>query len=318
MNKRRQVLFYILADALAAGLAWISFYVYRKIVIEHFEVRDFRPLIDDPNFLYALCFIPIFWLGLYTAAGMYNKIYRRHRIKELSQVAWYTVLGVTILFFVFILDDQIPNYKSYYQSYFFLLASHFFFTFCFRFLLTNHTVKRVFRREIGFNTIIIGGGQIAWDMYQEINSIKNYPGYKFVGYVSVNGKDRLLSEKGLEHLGELDQLHEQVEKFQAEEILIAIESSEHQNIGNILNKLDDLDINIKIIPDMYDIMAGSVKMTSIFGTPLIEVNPEIMSSWEFTMKRLFDICMSLVALILLSPVYLVLSILVYSTTPGPV
>jgi lipopolysaccharide/colanic/teichoic acid biosynthesis glycosyltransferase len=48
-------------------------------------------------------------------------------------------------------------------------------------------------------------------------------------------------------------------------------------------------VRIKIIPDMYDILAGSVKMTSIFGAPLIEVNPQIMPSWQFAMKRGFDI-----------------------------
>jgi lipopolysaccharide/colanic/teichoic acid biosynthesis glycosyltransferase len=77
-------------------------------------------------------------------------------------------------------------------------------------------------------------------------------------------------------------------------------------------------VRIKIIPDMYDILAGSVKMTSIFGAPLIEVNPQIMPAWQFAMKRGFDIFGSVLALVLLSPVILVIGILVKLGSPGPV
>jgi len=69
---------------------------------------------------------------------------------------------------------------------------------------------------------------------------------------------------------------------------------------------------------MYDILAGSVKMTSIFGAPLIEVNPLIMPAWQFSVKRAMDIAVSGLALILLTPVYLLLAIGVKLSSPGPV
>ncbi len=318
LNKPRKVAIYILADFIAAALAWVAFVFYRKQVIEGITAISFENIRQDPNFTLALAIIPVFWVGLYAAAGMYNSIYRRHRIKELSQVAWYTLIGVTVLFFVFILDDQIPNYRSYYKSYFFLLIAQFVITFTIRFILTNQTVKKIFRREIQFNTLIIGGGKVAWDTIQEIENIKNYPGYRFVGYLAVNGADRYLTNMGLPHLGSLKHLKQIIAEQNIEEVMIAIDSSEHKNIGKILTSLEDIDINIKVIPDMYDIMAGSVKMTSIFGAPLIEVNPELMTSWEFTMKRLFDIVVSLIALLFLSPVYLVLAFLVKLSSKGPV
>ena len=318
MQKGTQVAKYVLADIVAALIAWIVFYIYRKQIIEANGLWQPDQLLEDPNFVLALAIIPVFWVGLFATAGMYNKIYRRHRIKELGQVAWYSLIGVTILFFIFILDDQIPDYRSYYKSYFFLLSVHFLVTFAFRFILTNITVKRVFKRVIGFNTIIIGGGDTAWDNIEEINSIKNYPGYKFLGYISVHDNDTTLSEKGLPHLGTLENIKDKIQELRVEEVLIAIDSTEHGSIGKILTMLEDIDINIKIIPDMYDILSGSVKMTSIFGTPLIEVNPEIMASWEFSAKRLFDIVVSSLALIILSPVYLIIAILVLFSSKGPI
>lgn len=318
MQKRWQVSKYVLADIISALLAWIVFFVYRKQNIENDGYWEINQLFTDPNFRNAMLVIPLFWVGLHATAGMYNKIYRRHRVKELSQVAWYSVLGVTILFFIFILDDQIPNYKSYYRSYFFLLAVHFGFTFLFRFLLTNHTVKKVFRREIGFNTIIIGGGPAAKETIDEINAIKNYPGYNFIGYISLPDVQHQPQEMEMPHLGSFSELKSVINAKEIEEVLIAIDSTEHGSIGKILAELEDFDVNIKIIPDMYDILSGSVKMTSIFGTPLIEVNPEIMPSWEFTAKRVFDIVVAILAICLLSPVYLFIGIAVKLSSKGPI
>jgi len=61
-----------------------------------------------------------------------------------------------------------------------------------------------------------------------------------------------------------------------------------------------------------------VKMSSIFGAPLIEVNPEIMPAWQFSLKRIIDIAVSILALMLLSPLMLVIALLVKVSSPGPV
>ena len=68
---------------------------------------------------------------------------------------------------------------------------------------------------------------------------------------------------------------------------------------------------------MQDIIMGSVKTTSIFHAPLIQIYPDLMPDWQMSLKRLFDIAFSLVALILLSPVMLVTAIVVKLTSSGP-
>ena len=97
-----------------------------------------------------------------------------------------------------------------------------------------------------------------------------------------------------------------------------MDSGEHAHISRIMNELEGTGVRIKIIPDMYDILSGSVKMTSIFGAPLIEVNPQIMPAWQFSLKRVVDICASSLALILLTPIFLVLGIGVKLSSAGPI
>lgn len=317
-NKSTKRVIYILADAFTAILAWTLFYAFRKSKLEPETFGNSFEWQFDNNFYLALFFIPIFWISLYTIAGMYFGIYRRYRLKEISQVSTITIIGVTILFFIFLLDDTIPSYKSYYRSYFTLLYLHFLPTVIARFIITNHTVKQIHKRKIGFNTIYIGGSQVAVDNYKEIDAIKNYPGYKFLGYVAANGSDDKLSHVGLQKLGTLDNLLSVIQNHKIQEVIIAVESSEHKKISKLLNTLQESDVRITVVPDMYDIMSGSVKMTSIFGSPLIEVNPQLMPAWQSTSKRFFDVVASCVAIALLCPVFLVLMVLVKLSSPGPI
>jgi exopolysaccharide biosynthesis polyprenyl glycosylphosphotransferase len=226
-------------------------------------------------------------------------------------------LGVIVLFFAFILDDQIYNYKNYYASILVLFLSHFFFTFLFRIILTSQTVKRVHSGKIGFKTLILGGNDRALAMYEEILHLKKSPGFKFIGFVKVNGVDNVL-EKHLPKLGAYSDLSNIVMKNQIREVIIALESSDHKKIGEILNQLEGLDVRLKIVPDMYDIMSGSVRMTSIFGLPLIQVNRSIMPQWQFTLKRLMDFSFSTLAILLLSPAYILIAVLVKLSSPGTI
>lgn len=317
MNKQLQVVKYLFADWLSASAAWTVLFIFRKKILESSKFGTDLPLEFDQNYFYGLLLVPMFWIALYVMAGQYNKIYRKHRLKELSQTLFISVFGVVIIFFVLLLDDQISTYKNYYQSLLVLFGSHFGFTFTARFILTSRTVRRVHKGIIGFNTLIVGGNDRALSMYEEMTAMKKSPGFRFLGFVRVNGKDDLLSEH-LPLLGKFTELPRLIRTKNIEEVILAFESSDHKEIGTILNLLEGENVNVKIIPDVYDIMAGSVKMTSIFGTPLIAINQEIMPAWQFSLKRIMDIFVSLMALLLLAPVFFVIGILVKMSSPGPV
>jgi exopolysaccharide biosynthesis polyprenyl glycosylphosphotransferase len=103
-----------------------------------------------------------------------------------------------------------------------------------------------------------------------------------------------------------------------EEVVIAIEHSENHTIESIITQLEDTDVVIKIIPVMQDILVGSVKTTSIFQAPLIQIFPDLMPDWQMSLKRIIDIVASVICLILLLPVMLVTAILIKIGSRGPV
>lgn len=315
MNPRLQVLKYLIGDWLSASAAWVVLYIFRKSVLESDKFGYPIAVTFDENFYYGLLCIPLFWITLFVMFGHYNRIYRRYRTREVSQVFLVSVIGTMFLFLAILLDDQIVSYRNYYQSLLVLFSCQFGFTLFFRLVLTTRTVHRVHKGDIGFNTIVVGGNERSVAMVEEINTMQKSPGFRFIGFVQVNGKDTVLAER-MPRLGTYKDLPELIAKKEVEEVIIAIESSDHRYLENILNQLEGTGVNIKVIPDMYDILTGSVKMTSIFGAPLIEINREIMPAWQFSVKRLLDIGLSMLALVLLFPFLVCIALAVRFSSKG--
>lgn len=318
MNKKLHTLKYIFIDVLSAIISWALFFIFRKIYIEPIKFGYDIDVVFDDNFYLAIFLIPLFWIGLYTLSGTYKNIYRKSRLREFGQTFLTSLIGSFILFFVIILDDEIASYTQYYKSFFTLFLTHFLLTETFRFILTTYTGNRIKNREIGFNTLIIGSNQNALELFHELNNQKHSSGNTIIGFTHVNEANEIFKLADfLPHLGNCVNLRRTIEENKIEEVIIAIESSEHKSLGNIITVLEGLPVIIKIIPDMYDILAGSVKMSSIFGTPLIIITKEIMPMWQQTIKRLIDIFTSLFVLIVFSPIYIITGIIVLATTKGP-
>ena len=320
MNKKIQVIKYILSDLFAAAIAWTLFYIYRKVYIEPEKFHKIVPVIFDKKFFLALFLIPAVWLLIFYLTGTYKNIYRKSRLKEVGQTLLLSIIGVLAIFFTLLLDDEVLSYKDYYQSILVLLVLHFTHTASLRFILSSITNYRIHQRFIGFNTLLVGSNENALNLYNEIEGQEKSSGNKFIGFVHIDNKNGFSSEltKSIPHLGELGDLKRIIIEKEIEEVIIAIESSEHENIGKIVNELDYQGILIKVIPDMYDILSGSVKMTAIFGAPLIVISREIMPVWEQSVKRIFDVFISLFVLIVFSWVYAILAISVKISSKGPV
>ncbi|MFH1321948.1 MAG: sugar transferase [Bacteroidota bacterium] len=311
MNKKLQVLKYLLSDFFAAGLAWGLFFVFRKIYVEH------APLALDFKFYMGIIIIPLFWIALYLLTGTYKNIYRKSRLRELGQTLFIIFFGVLVIFFVLLLDDEVASYKQYYKTFFALFSLQFFFTYIPRLILSSITAYKIHNRIIGFNTLLVGSNQKALEVYREIESTERSAGNKFAGFIHINGNNGNLLNDCLPHLGSSDNIKNIIKENNIEEVIIAIESSEHKSIKKIITELEDTEIITKITPDMYDILSGSVKMTSIYGTPLKEISHDIMPVWQQSVKRIIDIVISLIVLIAGSPFFLITSIFVKLSSKGP-
>ena len=316
MNKRIQTIIYILADWLAASLAWGTFYLYRKFIIES-SIYGAEVIRFDQNFFLGVFLIPFLWILVYALIGTYKNVYRKSRLRELGQTLYVSVIGVLIIFFTLLLDDTIVNYKTYYHTFFTLLSLHFLITATFRFILSTNIINKIHNRKIGFNSILIGSNQKAVTLLQQMEKEFRSEGNRFIGFINVEGNNDHLLANYLPHLGGVRDLFNIIKEQKIEEVFIALESSEHENIRKVINELEDTPVIVKIIPDMYDILSGSVKMNAIFGAPVIEISPDLMPEWQTSLKRIMDIAFSLFVMIVFSPLYLFTALSVKLTSKGP-
>ncbi|HOV11520.1 MAG TPA: sugar transferase [Bacteroidales bacterium] len=318
MNKKLQVIKYVVSDVLSAASAWILFFIFRKYHIDH-HVFDHPDLVyGDKNLYIGLLFIIFFWVLLYFIIGTYHKIFRKSRLKELGQTFTISIIGMVVIFFLFILDDQVVSYKNYYLYFGVIFGLHFTFTYFGRLILSSQTAYKVHHKIIGFNTLLIGSNGNATAIYNEIENQWKSSGNKFIGFVDVHNGDHHPMKAFLPHLGSYKNLKNIIIEYGIEEVIIAIDKTERSFVEQIISLLEDTHVVIKITPDLKDFLLGSVKMTSIFHAPLIQISPELMPAWQRYIKRIIDVAGSLFAMALLLPIYMLVALGVKLSSKGPV
>lgn len=318
MNKKLQTLKYILVDILSAEIVWISFFVYRQSLIDNNLYANFSSIFNEPTFWFGFVLYPFFWNILYVLAGMYRRVYRKTRLIELEQTFVISMIGTLLLFFILLIEDRVLLGKNQAELFFVFLLSHFILTYIGRLFITHKTIKKIHSRQMGFNSIIIGTNGNAIKVFNDLENQKYSSGNHFVGFVNAKEREKYKIASVLPYLGSIADLPRLIEEYGVEEVIIAIEKSETDLVISIITELELFDVVIKIIPLFHDYIFGNVKTTGIFQTPLIEISPDLMPVWQFSIKRLLDILLSVFAIILLIPVYIITAIGVKLSSPGSI
>ena len=317
-KNKNGIIAYAITDWLMAALSWFIFFVFRKVMLEHQSISNFSLFISDINFIKGICFIPLCWLLLYFYFGTYTTVYRKARLNETGLTTLTVLIGVMILFFTVILDDQVLNYKDYYEAVLILFIIQFSFTLVGRLINLNFAKRNIESGSFGFKTLIVGGNNRAISVYKDIINRRKSLGYQFVGFIDTNGNSGNGLKEYLPQLGKLNLLNDVLQTNNIEEVILAIETSEHEKLNTIIHQLIDKNVIIKIIPDSYDIVSGSVKMNHVLGEAFIEIYPRLMPQWQYITKRSMDIVVSSLVLIVLSPIYMFVALRVKLSSAGPV
>ncbi|WP_233219281.1 sugar transferase [Adhaeribacter arboris] len=312
MRKIKKITF-VLTDFLAAFLAWVTFYILRKIILEEGIIDLTYKLVGNA------AIIASFWTLLYALTGRYRDIFRKSRVKEVLNLAQISFFGGIIIFFVLLLDDEgISNYQAYYKIISTYLFVHFFISAIAKVLAIMHNQNLVKRRKIYFNTLIIGSNTNAREVYKELEKNNRHLGLQIKGFVHVFDSFGHFYEDELCNLGPYREISDLIKQHQVEEVIIAIEPSEHEKITEILSLLEGENVRISILPDVYQILLGSVKVNHLFGTPLIEVKQDLMPVWQEISKRAVDIGISLFFMLFFFWVYGIIALLVRLSSTGPI
>lgn len=315
MKYGRLSLWYGIFDLAGSAAGWTIFCLLRDRVEMNSHPGTFN---FSGEFITGLIAIPVSWVLMFLLTGFYTVSLRRSRIEELAYSLAVSIPYVVILFFILIMNNFITSSSAYLNLLIALFLLLFLMTYIPRLIITSVTARKVHNGILGYRTLIIGSNGLAYDTYKKIRDEKIRSGNILTGYVSVNNGRSELFEKRLEYYGNLKELPEIIRSQKIEEVIIAIEENEHNNISTIFRILEYRDVTIKAIPSLKDILTGRVEHTSIFGTPFLEISNRLMPEWQSNIKQIFDYSFAILMLILSSPIIILLSILIYFSDRGPV
>lgn len=249
---------------------------------------------------------------------MYRTWFASSRFDEISTLFKATFIGIFIVFSIIFISDFLEGVESPNRI---LIFIYWFFIFVFtalgrlfiRSFQRNLLVKGIGRR----GAVIVGYNEKAFEVH---NQIIDHPalGLDVAGYVAVNQVNIGKNYKNIKVEGTLDQLLNVINNKGASEVIIALEKEDHDLLVDVISKIESKGIGLKIVPDLYEILSGQARTSQLYGIPLIDIMPELMPEWEKKLKRISDIAISLIILIITLPLNIFVSILIKIDSRGPV
>lgn len=314
--KQKAIRELVIADYITAAIAWIGFWAYRHEMLGKAAFFDSLQFLLPRDYLFGLL-IPAGWVLLYLLSGTYFDLYRKSRLNEINRTLISCILG-SIFISMFIFANDATDYSYFIRMTGRYLLMHTAITLFARILVLNRAKNNLINGRVGFNTLIIGGNEKAIKIYQQVANSPKVLGNIFKGFIYSNQEMTNGMSKHLPQLGHLSELEEIIDTHSIEEVIIAVDSSEHHLLENILTRLSYRPVVVKILPDLYDIISGSVKTSNVYDAVLIHIHPDLMPDWQRVCKRTLDILISILALVFLSPLFIYAAIRVMLSSAGPV
>ncbi|MDM7925130.1 MAG: undecaprenyl-phosphate glucose phosphotransferase [bacterium] len=312
MSKTAKTLILLLTDFISIQIAFILWCRVRSSM-GFFAAYDFKTGAPTGLIIYS------FWLLLFLFFGLYQAWHTRSRTDEFIDILKVVSVGVFLIFLVtFDLERDLERPFSISRVtvllYWLLMVA---LTGSGRALLRTALRKML---EHGYGrqrTVIVGWGRKAWELFNQTEAAPAL-GYSIVGFVHPGEKTPKGAYRGVPLLGPLDRLHEVVRRRNIHEVLVAIPRRSERVLEQVISECNGLPVGMKIVPDLYDVIVGRVRTNQIYGFPLIEILPHLISPWERRVKRLLDFGFSLLALTAALPVCLLVAIAIKIDSKGPV
>ena len=314
MNKNRLFLKYILYDMLASLLVWVAFVIFRKTVNDIQIFDSARIFIPNYDYFTSLILFPFCCVFIHYLTGFYLNPLKKSRINVIFNTITSSAIISLSVFFLLKLGDVVVSYEYFYFSLSVLFGLLFCFTFLFRNIIFTQIQRNFKNKKWTINTLIIGNGNNAMKIAADIE--KNATKNTLVGFVSINKKMGVPPQR---ILGNMSQIAYIIEKYDIHETIVVLDDdADEKQLFKIINLLYRFDIDIEFTPRLYEILIGSAKITHMGIIPLVSISNPSMSDWEVSMKRFFDIVISFLSLVLLSPILFYFMIRIKLDSKGPV
>ena len=292
-SKKKVLFIYILLDWLASIVGWASFFIYRKKVETPWQ--SLKEIVQDDMFIPGLAIIPICWIILYGILGSYGPIYRKSRLVTVYDSFLTTLVGCLGLLFLVLVDDTSLGYVTYFESFIVLFGIQLFWILMFRILFLNFVKGQLSRGEVQFHSVLISD--------QEGHSLM------------IPGQNRIAA-----HIGGDDNWHETLVGSlpDAEDLLIDVD--DQQLLREVLDHLGWYvkRVTVKISERTFEACRQHVNVDPRMHKQWVTLDLGRPPLWQMNLKRIFDVVVSALLLIILSPVLLYCAVRIRMSSRGDI
>jgi len=303
MGKKSQLFKYLFADYIAANLAWLAFNIVR-----YYEIAQYNGFSTLSNFLlfrnvlFGQFIVSFSWLILYYYSGYYNRLFEKSRLSEFFTTFGTVLIGTIFLFFAFLLKILPDSIRVYYEQLAYLFFFTFGFTYLFRSIITYQTARKIRNREWTTNALILGTGEKALQIQKLLNEPTASIAYTIQGFIRINQSDNRKAIDNQFILGGLDDLEALIRDLNTEELIVAIDSDEDEDLLTLLYSLYQYQLPLKLPISHTHLLTGGIKIKTITGLPLFDVTHHNFSEGEKNIKLSLNKFISLFLLVLLAPI----------------
>jgi exopolysaccharide biosynthesis polyprenyl glycosylphosphotransferase len=166
------------------------------------------------------------------------------------------------------------------------------------------------------NTLIVGAGQIGQLIGRKLTQHPEY-GIKLVGFVDTNPRPMRRDLEKAHLVGKPDEIVDIVKTRGVERVIVAFSQDGHDRMLQVISALREHNVQIDIVPRLFEALSPSAPVHSVEGLPLLSVAPARIPRSYRLIKRSFDVVGAAILIVLTAPLMLVLAFLVRRGSPGP-
>ncbi len=314
----RHRLTFVITDYLTTLVAWTIFNLVRYFTLG--EVNFSATLIDffcyDPVILGEI-FIPLIMIGIYWLSGFYNVILNKSRAEVFLSTLGSVLISVVMIYFVAIIDDPIPDRYDNYVLILILTGLFMAFVLVGRIAMVLFIQRAVVSGRFVDRVVVYGDRQHVEECIGRLLPHIRINAMQVVAVALTDvGKDRS-TVYGYEPL-DVSDLAAECDRAGIARIILAVGPDDSAAILSMVRSLYFLNRPIMLPAWSSGALMSRIKLSNVAGVPLADLTSVGISESQRNVKRTIDVALSVLSLIILSPLMAVIAVLVKRDSPGPV
>ncbi len=251
----------------------------------------------------------------FSLQGLYRYRGTRTRAEELASVAVAAVVGTIILSGLLLWirpNGLLVEYSRATLALF--MACEVTFVMLGR-LLVRRAMERRYRAGRNLDSVLIAGsGELAHALVERMRAHEEL-GFRIAGFVSNDENPTLVN---LPHLGLIEEAPELIDRLKIDHVFVALPHASGPSMMRLLEQLSRHYVSIHVVPDLLQFMALRSRVEDIDGLPTVNLSDTPLAGWNRSVKRLFDLLIATTALLIFSPVMLLIGLLVWLEDRGKI